>query len=364
MNVVLVTGADGYLGRRIVRRLLERTEARVVAWMHAADAAALEAKRAALVPALQEFEARLDFAGGELGGADPFAAIDASVVDTIVHTAAVTRFNVDAETAERVNVGGASAAMALAARCSRLSGLALLSSVYAAGRHVGEISEARLTDAGFANHYEGSKWRAEERLFDAHADLPWIVLRIATAIADDTSGRVTQQNAVHNTLQLLYHGLISTVPGRPETPLYLVTGDMVAEAVVELLLRPERRLVYHVAHRREQSLTLGGFLDAAFESFAASEAFRRRRILKPLYIDEAAFDVLHRALDTFSGPVVTQAVGSMAPFAPQLYLPKSVRNDNLIAGLGYDPAPDPLALARATCAHLVTTSWGRGSHAA
>ena len=47
-----------------------------------------------------------------------------------------------------------------------------------------------------------------------------------------TEVQVTQHNAVHNTLQLLYYGFISTLPGSPATPVYLVTGDFV-EAYLE-----------------------------------------------------------------------------------------------------------------------------------
>src|SRR5687767_7050209 len=100
----LVTGADGYLGRRIVRRLLESADASVIAWVHARDKEALASKRSALDAFLGGADGRVTHAGGELRDAEPFAGIDPGSVDAIIHTAAVTRFNVDADTAEAVNV--------------------------------------------------------------------------------------------------------------------------------------------------------------------------------------------------------------------------------------------------------------------
>lgn len=356
---VLITGADGYLGRRIARRYLERDGIEMVLWVRAADAAAFESKRKTLDDAFGSFGRRVRFAWGDLTGDEPFSGIEPDAIRTIVHSAAVTRFNVDAETALRVNVEGAEKLLRFAARCEGLQGLGLLSTVYASGLRSGPIAEAPFPRGDFANHYESSKWAAEDLLLSDYADLPWRIFRVATVLADDDDGTVGQYNAVHNTLQLLYYGLVSTLPGIPRTPVYLVTGEMAADAVVRILTEPPGERIYHLSPRREQSLTLDQLVTIAFDVFEEGGAFRKRRIPRPLYVDAESFDLLHRAITGFSGGLVGQAVGSVAPFARQLFVTKEILNANLIAALGRDPAPDPARLARRTCEYLVRTRWGR-----
>lgn len=360
---VLITGGDGYLGRRLARALLAEGR-EVCLWVHAADAAALEARRQAAAADLGGLGERADWKGGDLTAEEPFAGVDPRGLGAIVHAAAAIRFNVDPHTADQVNVAGTDKLLRFASRCPGLDFCGLLSSVYASGLAEGAVEEALLPRPTFANHYERSKWEAED-LAARRADLPWRILRVATALADDESGRVGQYNAVHNTLQLLYYGLVSTLPGRPETPLYFVTRDFVASAVQQLLGRSEPHQVYHLAHRAEQSVGLGRFVELAWEAFSADESFRQRRLLRPLFMDETTFALLSGELAAFSGSVVSQAVTSVSPFAAQLFRAKQVRNDRLLRALGHDPAPDPEALARATCAYLVHTRWGReASHAA
>ncbi len=358
---ILITGGDGYLGQRLARRYLEEDrDAVVVLWMRASDAQACGAKREALVPILGAFGERVRYDWGDLGSERPFERLDPSAVGRIIHAAAVTRFNVDAETARRVNVEGTDKLLRFASECSALDGVGLLSTVYASGLATGRIDEALMDGAaGFANHYERSKWEAEMIAAHRYAQLPWRIVRVATVIADDEGGAVTQYNAVHNTLKLLYYGLISVLPGHPRTPLYLVTGAFAAEAIHAVMAHGASRAVYHAAHTQQESLRLGELIDLAFETFARSEDFLKRRVLKPLYADEPAFALLAKSVQAFGGGPVNQAVSSVTPFAKQLFVSKEIRNERLAATLGAYRAPDPQMLVRNTCAYLARTKWGR-----
>src|SRR5262249_26214418 len=101
------------------------------AWVHAAEPAALERKRTDLMQTLGPWTSGVTFAGGELGDEHVLDGVDRAGIDTIVHTAAITRFNVEADLAERMNVIGAERVMRFAERCPRLERFALLSSIYA-----------------------------------------------------------------------------------------------------------------------------------------------------------------------------------------------------------------------------------------
>jgi thioester reductase-like protein len=357
--MILLTGASGYVGLALARELLERTDEELTLWLHAANADEARAKQEALMPRFSQWASRVDYRWGELGADGAFDQVDAARVTKIVHAAAVTRFNVDAETAKRVNLDGSARLFAFAERCPSLTHLTYVSTVYTAGLREGAIAESLDKEHGFANEYERSKWHAEQLL--ATKSLPWRIARVATVICDDESGRVTQQNAVHNTLRLLYYGLLSLVPGKTDTPLYFVTGKFVADALASLVQKSEERGVYHLVHRRDESLALGELVDLAFAAFNEDAAFRARRILPPLWVDAESFEVLASSIDSFGGEVTRQALGSVAPFARQLFSPKNFANDRLAAALPRYHAPEPRELARRVCSELVRTRWGRGS---
>jgi nucleoside-diphosphate-sugar epimerase len=357
---ILITGGDGYTGLRLARTYLERAEDGVLLWLRAGCVEEFQAKKERLCRELNDFNGRVDYAWGNLVDEHPFEAVGPQDVKAIIHAAAVTRFNVDDVTARKVNVEGTEKLLRFARRCESLEAVGLLSTVYASGMRSGAIEESGLDGrGGFANFYESSKWMAEDALRTEFADLPWRIFRIATIIADDDSGHVTQYNAFHNTLKLIFYGLLSLIPGNPETPLYFVTGEFVADSIYTLMNRPENKAIYHVSHPAEDSLSLGELIDVAFDAFAQDRGFELRRVLKPLYSDAESFELLTDAVNGFGGVVVNQAVSSVAPFARQLFIHKELRNQKLVAALDNYRAPEMRRLIRKTCEYLVRTKWGR-----
>lgn len=360
MSRVLITGGGGYVGGLAARALLAGG-ADLVVWLSARtpEAAAAKRERAAKSIGVTPVDRRIAWAHGDLRDDAPFAATPADGVTHVVHGAAVTRFNVEADLAEAVNHQGACKALAFAGGLTRLERFVQLSTVFATGLAAGVTCEAPAAGtAGFANHYEASKHRAERAA--SQSGLPLAVLRLATIVADrDDGAPIGQINAVHNTLKLLRHGLLPLVPGRPDTPLSFITGALAAEAVARTVMATTPPAVIHVAHRRAQSLTVAAMLAIAFVTFAEEPTFRDRRVPPPPYVDHESFELMAGGLDGMASPVVTQALRSIAPFARQLYVAKDVRNDALLTLLGRDPAPDPHALMAGTCRELERTRWGR-----
>ncbi len=353
MKQVLITGASGYLGMRLARRYLEHTQDWLVLWLHARTEDGFRAKIAPLIPQFSPYQGRVTWAWGDLQEEHPFRQVDLQEIDAIVHAAAVTRFNVDWETARSVNVAGTVKLLAFAEQCPSLQAVGLLSTIYASGLRAGLIPEGPLEQPeAFANYYEESKWQAEKLLLEAYHTLPWRLLRVATAIADDQEGRVTQLNAFHNTLKLCRHGLLPLIPGRPDTPLYFVTGDWVAAAIVALMGHPVDQAIYHLCPAKKDSITLGDLMETAFEVFEKDEAFRARRILKPPFCDLDSFELLSSGASSLGSPVLGQVLASVSPFAPQLFVAKDVCNDRMASALTRCPLPDTGTLIANTCEHL------------
>jgi len=362
MKAILITGADGYLGSRVAQAYAACEQRPVIAWMRAADTAEFELKRTRFLAAMGERAASIRCCFGDLTQPDPFGAVDAADVGAILHAAAVTRFNVERELAVAVNIEGSRKLFDFASRCRALDRLGVVSTVYSSGLKAGDIEEARHDGShGFANHYEWSKWQCEELLLSRYGHLPWRLFRIATVVADDERGCAAQHNAVHNTLKLLYYGLISLLPGHPGTPLYFVTADFVTRSILELMRSAADHAIYHVAHTRAESLCLDELIEIAWRAFLESPDFARRRVLRPLYADARSFDLLADGISGFGGQVLSQALASMTPFAKQLYVRKSVHNRNLLAACSPHRAPDPRELVRNTCMNLVQSKWQRAS---
>lgn len=345
---VVITGAAGYLGGLTAAALRE----------HGGYGDVLPLGRA---------EADLTVPGA-------LDAIPAGGITHIVHAAAVTKFAVDKATAQAVNIGGTEQVIEFARRCPDLERVVLLSTLYTAGLASGDIAEepagiveepgGTAGEAGgpadvvrFANYYEWSKHAAERLVLDC--GLPATIARVPTIIADDDSGRVSQYNAVHNTLKLLYYGLLSLMPGNPDVPVALGTGDFTVTALMALI--DAEPGVYHVCPELEQTPRLGQIIDLMFTVFEQDSAFIRRHILRPLLVDETAFADLIAGLRTLPHGPVLDALESVSPFSAQLYRPKVFGNTRLRKAWPGYRAPDPAVLVPETAGYLVRTRWGRNS---
>lgn len=308
----LITGAGGYLGSRLVAALGDEPILAV-----------------------------------RLRDPEPFSHVDPRRITRIIHTSANTKFNVDRETAERVNVAGTARVLEFAARCDRLERLVYLSTLYTAGRRHGEVREERHTDAGFVNHYEWSKWAGEELLL-GRSSPPVTIVRLPTVIAEDDSGTIGQHNVFHHTLRLFFRGLLTLLPGEPATPLSFATAEFTVAAVLALL--DAEPGIYQACSR---PIRLDTAIETAFAVFERDDGFRRRMLARPLPCDRDSFHDLVTAARGLRGGPLSKALASVAPFAEQLYLPKVFRTDRLRAAWPGYRAADPVALVESVCHHLI-----------
>lgn len=359
-RTILVTGGNGYLGAAVAQALLGEGDDQVVLWNHAGGAAADVASVGHFAATCPTVAGRVELHFGELRNAAPFADVDAGAITHIVHAAAITRFNLEPELAQAVNVDGTRRLLEFARRCPRLQHLALLGSLYAAGLREGAVAERPLAgDAAFANHYERSKRAAEDLCLGEFADVPVSILRLATVIADDVCGRVTRFNAIHNTLRLMFYGLLSVLPGDARTPVYAITRDWAAWATARLLREQPPGAVYHLAPTADAALGLGRLLELAHAAFDEDARYHGQRTPPPLLCELPAFRALEEGVRQFGGPVLGEAVASIGPFAAQLFSAKQFDTSRLQACLGTGPGPDLETLATLTCRQLVATRWGR-----
>lgn len=321
-NCVLLTGANGYLGKKILGQLLEKKNMRVIAAVRASSQDQLRDKYNELCDGLDR--SRIEVIACDLTQENPLRLALGLPITHIVHTAADTRFNITAEVADRLNRDGSRKVYEFARTLPRLQSLVYLSSIYSCGLNEGVVPEAPLQQSpDFANHYERSKFESELILISEFSDLPWKILRTATVIADNAGGCVRQSNVFHNTAGLIYHGLISVLPGDPLATIYFVDADPVAKNCVELCLDSEPYSVRHLCYPKAVCMSLQTIIDTLMAGFGSEESFRARRIFPPLLTDLPSFYAIADVVDRgFTGLILKQSVESIKPFAPQLYSQK------------------------------------------
>lgn len=361
MSAVLITGADGYFGSLLTEKYLSQTDRELYLWVKANKQSEYDNKLSVLEQKNIVPSKRIKIFHGNLVDTDPFYEVNKNNVSTVIHTAAITRFNVEEKLANQVNRDGTRKAANFASQCNNLDRFAFVSTIYSSGLHSGEISESAVDPNGpFANHYERSKGEAEQLIQSEFPDLPWNIFRAATIISDDDSGKVVQYNVFHNTMRLLFYGLISLMPGHRETPIYLTTGRSTTDAIYEILDKNNQpQEIYNVCYSKTAALSLGELVDRVFENFGTSEDFRKKRILKPLFTELEAFESLSSVLKGFGGAVMKQALDSIRPFSKQLFIDKDVSNGKLISSYPDYSVPDMDTLIDNVIAYLVQTKWGR-----
>lgn len=355
-NTVLLTGATGYLGSRILHELAQRGDTHIIATVRDNATERIEAikKNYDASGALASIEFRI----ADLTQQEPFRDIAPDTITHIVHTSADTRFTISAEIADTLNRDGSRKVFEFAQRIPDLQSMVYLSSVYSCGLSEGRIDEAVFTTTPpFANHYERSKFESEQLLATEFAALPWQILRIATVIADDDEGRAGQINVFHNTARLIFNGLISILPGTASTPLYFVPADLIARTCAQLCFAGDAHSVRNLCFPKAANLTLQTVIDIMMETFAEDERFVNRRILRPLLTDLDNFLAVAEVVDKgFAGLVLKQAVESIKPFAPQMFSKKDFQV-SLPTFAAFDNDDFQRELLRNTLRHLMQSVW-------
>ncbi|TKD11801.1 myxochelin non-ribosomal peptide synthetase MxcG [Polyangium fumosum] len=254
---VVLTGATGFVGVHLLHALLQRTTARVVCLVRAADE-----KRAAdrLRTALEKqhlptthFEDRVvampaDLALPRLGLGEETWNRLASESDAIYHDAAIVSLVRDYRSMRAVNVLGTREVLRLATTARpkpvhHVSTLAVAPSI-AKNPEVHETFVAAHPELG--DGYKQSKWIAERLVEQAgERGLPVAVYRLGRVVGAPETGVVNEQDLV---FRLILAGIPkATLPDLDVSETWTPV-DYVARAIVELSLPvPSRDAVYNLA---------------------------------------------------------------------------------------------------------------------
>ncbi len=244
MALDLITGFPGFIGRRLVRRLLdEDASVRVVALV---EARMLDAAREAAASIEGERIEVLegDIADRRLGLSDEDYERLRSEATRVFHLAAIYDLAVPIELAQRVNVDGTGNVLELCARAEKLERLAYVSTAYVAGLRRGVVYEHELVmGQGFKNHYESTKFQAEVWVRRYLDRVPTTILRPAIVVGDSRSGDTQKFDGPYYLLKTISLAERTGQPlmhfGKSDSPFNVVPVDYVVEAIATAAGLPE-----------------------------------------------------------------------------------------------------------------------------
>ncbi|MCB1540114.1 MAG: SDR family oxidoreductase, partial [Rhodoblastus sp.] len=185
-----ITGASGFIGKRFVRKILTRKDARVFVLMREAS----EDKLARLRDFCGDTDKRIVAVQGDITAEK--LGVDAKDVrklkgkiDHFVHLAAIYDLTADPADVERANIGGVRNALDF----SRAAGVKCfhhISSIAAAGLYEGVFREDMFEEARHLEHAYFRSKHESERLVRAEKKMAWRIYRPAIVVGDSRTGEM------------------------------------------------------------------------------------------------------------------------------------------------------------------------------
>ena len=246
-STVFLTGATGFLGTQVARRLMAMGDLRLIALVRGKDqqeaASRLERTWWPWPEIANAIGTRVEVLAGDVSlphlglGLEDYERLSVSVTH-VVHSAADLRLDGPIDELRMINVQGTAAVIELARRAHSHHGLkrfAHVSTAYVAGRRTGPVPEDALTDEhGFSNTYEQTKFEGERLVRATGESLPVSIFRPGMIVGDSNTGEIATFNTVYVPLKLYLTGKLRVMPCRGNLPVNVVPVDYVADAISRL----------------------------------------------------------------------------------------------------------------------------------
>jgi thioester reductase-like protein len=272
-QVVFFTGAGGFIGRYLLSHFLKREECDLFLLEHEACLERLRAHVDARVadPAAR---ARIRIIEGDIR--KPGLGMEPGIADELretmtcaLHLAAVYDLMVPRSLAQTANVDGTRNVLDLLASAKRLRRFGYASTCAVSGTFEGHFHENDFdVGQGFKNHYEESKYQAEELVRERMGEIPSVILRPAYVVGNSRTGGFESIDGPYFGLVVIERGMHRVLPDLSRAKCHAVPVDYVADAFYHLL--EDERSVGSVFHLADPApLSWSAYMDLACERWGA-----------------------------------------------------------------------------------------------
>ena len=266
MAGILITGATGNVGSRLLREYLTTTDDILYVLVRAeADAAAatrIEQVLAFWDVADERSRARVRVLRGDIL-ADNLGLTAAQVdevrraVRVVVHAACNLRLDLTVEQARREVLGGTVNVVRFAEQLDQLDRFGYLSTMEVMGRYCGSVREEFLTPyrIPFLNSYEVAKFESEEFLRERlAAGTPVTIYRSSMVVGETATGKVLDFQSFYLLLEKLV--LRPDFPVLPAgAPMDTIPVDFLCRCIVTTLADPQSNgRIYHLSQGQDDAV--------------------------------------------------------------------------------------------------------------
>jgi thioester reductase-like protein len=341
---ILFTGFPGFIGMRLVRRILERKPgSRIACLVQEKFRPMAEDAVKAIEESHPHARGRIGLVPGDitverLGIAAGHARELLRDLTECYHLAAVYDLAVSRELGRLVNVEGTKNVLELLQHAKRFERLHYVSTAYVSGTHHGRFRETDLdVGQGFKNFYEETKFQAEVEV--ARSRLPKTIYRPGVVVGDSKTGETGKFDGPYFVLRAMERvpspGIFIRL-GLGSGTVNIVPVDFVVEALSALSAIPgSLGKTYHLTDPAPHSaVEISEMFAAAIDKrflYVPVPTVAARALFSPKPV-ERFFGMPRQALDYFDDPVVhdaTQAtadLGALGITCPRLedYVPALV----------------------------------------
>jgi nucleoside-diphosphate-sugar epimerase len=196
--------------------------------------------------------------------------------------------------------------------------------VCVAGSRTGRILEAPSPHpARFINHYERTKWEAEQLALEAaERGLPVQIARVSVVMGAHADGYVHRLGALHHILRWFGRGLVPLMPGTGQSAVDLIPAETAARYIARAVLEPQPAgAIWHIA-AGGRSTPLARMMRFVWEQFGSQPGLRPPGMPEPRLVDPADFERFRHAATHGGDAVLGHLLESLDSFLPGLLYPK------------------------------------------
>jgi len=392
--MILLTGATGFLGGELLKRLLLSEDCgEVCLLIRGEDSEArfkqLKRRLESDLPGRTEklsFQ-QGDISEGSLGLGDSEFNSLAARTTKIIHSAASTNLGQSLESARSYNVKGTETLIRLAQRAGEnFQGFSHISTAYVAGDTTEQVTPDRLNLIGpFKNSYEQSKAEAEALVRGSGLD--FCVFRPSIIVGDSLTGVTSSFNVLYVPVRFLVRGLFIALPLSDKAPFDAVPVDYVADSIARLsgysfqnrdgnLIAGVRRTAnaYHLASGTGRESSPHEVVEFVIRAFNKSKLARFGALHIPAFISEELLNLIHHSICVARTGVknleklITNKLGILSQAIP--FLPYMIRNPQFDASATWNDlgsegrAPLFTNYAENLFLYCFETDWGKNPHLA